>query len=149
VLKHSYLRHQAQVCMSLARAADDPVPRQRYEDLALDFTQNVGSQRDLDITAPPAVKKSQPDCPDKTRLLRLRASIASGPVRSPLPSYQDTDVEARAEANKRRHFFRIFRSATQILTRCVSLNLAFAWSAFSANDLSGCAPAFLPVRVIR
>jgi hypothetical protein len=138
--------------MSLARAADDPVLRQRYEDLALDFTQNVGGQRDLDITAPPAVKKSQPDCPDKTRLLRLRASIASGPVRSPLPSYQDTGVEARqrtAEVNKRRHFFCIFRSATQILTPCVSLNLAFAWSAFSANDLSGCAPAFLPVRVIR
>ena len=33
--------------------------------------------------------------------------------------------------------------------RSVSLNLAFAWNAFSANRLSGREPAILPPRVIR
>jgi hypothetical protein len=49
----SYFWHQAQVCMSLARATDDPVLKKRYEDLALEFAQNAGDERDLDITVPP------------------------------------------------------------------------------------------------
>ena len=39
--------------MALARGANDPVLKQRYEDLALELAQNVGSERDLDITVPP------------------------------------------------------------------------------------------------
>jgi hypothetical protein len=36
--------------MSLARATDDPTLRQHYEDLALEFTQKLGRERDLDIS---------------------------------------------------------------------------------------------------
>jgi hypothetical protein len=49
----SYFCHQAQLCMALARGANDPVLKQRDEDLALDLAQNAGSERDLDITVPP------------------------------------------------------------------------------------------------
>jgi hypothetical protein len=49
----SYFWHQAQVCMALARGTNDLVLKRRYEDLALDFAQNAGSERDLDITIPP------------------------------------------------------------------------------------------------
>ena len=35
--KHSDFWRQARVCMSLARACKDPVLKERYEDLALDF----------------------------------------------------------------------------------------------------------------
>jgi hypothetical protein len=49
----SYFWHQAQLCMALARGANDPVLKQRYEDLALDLAQNAGSERDLDMTVPP------------------------------------------------------------------------------------------------
>jgi hypothetical protein len=42
------------------------------------------------------------------------------------------------------------RSAAKLLTqRGVSLNLVFAWSAFSANRLSGREPGIRPLRVIR
>jgi hypothetical protein len=62
VLQRSYFWHQAQVCMSLARATDDPVLKQRCEDLALEFAQNAGDKRDLDLSAPPlAAIKSKPD----------------------------------------------------------------------------------------
>jgi hypothetical protein len=37
--------------MSLARASDDPLHRQRYEDLALEFAQSAAGERDLDIAA--------------------------------------------------------------------------------------------------
>ena len=46
--KRSYLWHQAQVCMSLARATDDPVLKARYQDLAVDFAQNAEREPDLD-----------------------------------------------------------------------------------------------------
>jgi hypothetical protein len=46
--KRSYFWHQAQVCMSLARVCNDPVLKERYEDLALDFAQNAGREQDLD-----------------------------------------------------------------------------------------------------
>jgi hypothetical protein len=49
----SYFWHQAQVCISLACATDEPVLKQRYEALALEFAQNVGDERDLDISVPP------------------------------------------------------------------------------------------------
>ena len=39
--------------MSLARATDDPVLKHRYQDLALEFAQNAGDERDFDITVPP------------------------------------------------------------------------------------------------
>ena len=32
------------ICMSLARVCNDPVLKERYEDLALDFARNAGSQ---------------------------------------------------------------------------------------------------------
>ena len=50
--KRSYLWHQAQVCMSLARATDDPVLKKRYEDLAVDFAQNAERERDFDSDKP-------------------------------------------------------------------------------------------------
>jgi hypothetical protein len=37
--------------MSLARASDDPVHKQRYEDLALEFAQSAVGERDLDVAA--------------------------------------------------------------------------------------------------
>lgn len=48
VTKRSYFWRQVQVCMSLARVCNDPVLKERYEDLALDFTQNAGRDHDLD-----------------------------------------------------------------------------------------------------
>jgi hypothetical protein len=38
--------------MSLAQATDDPVLKQHYEALALEFAQKLGGERDLDITVP-------------------------------------------------------------------------------------------------
>jgi len=49
----SYFWHQAQLCMALARGANDPVLKQRYEDLPLALAQSAGSEGDLDITVPP------------------------------------------------------------------------------------------------
>ena len=57
--KRSYLRHQAQVCMSLARATNDPVLKERYEDLAVDFARNAGREQDLD-----SIKISDPESDD-------------------------------------------------------------------------------------
>ena len=34
--------------MSLARATDDPVLKEQYEDLAVNFARNAGRERDLD-----------------------------------------------------------------------------------------------------
>jgi hypothetical protein len=39
--KRSDLWRQAQVCMSLARATDDPVLKERYVDLAVDLVWNA------------------------------------------------------------------------------------------------------------
>jgi len=39
--KRSYYWRQAQVCMSLARSTEDPLLKERYEDLAVDFAQNA------------------------------------------------------------------------------------------------------------
>jgi hypothetical protein len=51
--RRSYSWHRAQVCLSLARVTHDPELKQRYEDLALDFAQNVVDDRDPDVAAPP------------------------------------------------------------------------------------------------
>jgi hypothetical protein len=48
--KRSYFWHQAQVCMSLARVCNDPILKERYEDLALNFAQKTGREQDLDST---------------------------------------------------------------------------------------------------
>jgi hypothetical protein len=45
--QRSDLWRQAQVCMSLARATDDPVLKERYEDLAFDLFRNAEPERDL------------------------------------------------------------------------------------------------------
>ena len=34
--------------MSLARVTDDPVLKEQYEDLAVNFARNAGRERDLD-----------------------------------------------------------------------------------------------------
>jgi hypothetical protein len=48
--------------MSLARVSDNPVLKQRYEELALEFAQNACDRRDLDITAHPlAAVKPKPN----------------------------------------------------------------------------------------
>lgn len=55
VLGRSYFARQVQVCVSLARLTDDPALKRGYEDLAVEFAQNIGGDRDLDMTtAPPA-----------------------------------------------------------------------------------------------
>ena len=43
---------QARVCMTLARASDDPALKQYYEELALKFAQNAVNEHD-DITVVP------------------------------------------------------------------------------------------------
>jgi len=53
---------QARVCMSLARATADPVLKQRYEVLALEFAEKLGGEQDLDITVPSLAPK--PDSND-------------------------------------------------------------------------------------
>jgi hypothetical protein len=46
---------------SLARISGDPVLKQRYQELALEFAQNAGDERDLDINGPPlASNKPKP-----------------------------------------------------------------------------------------
>jgi len=45
--------------MSLARATDDPTLRQHYEDLALEFAQKVGREREPDI--PDSSLDAEPD----------------------------------------------------------------------------------------
>ena len=57
--KRSHLWHQAQVCMSLARATNDPVLKERYEDLAVDLARNASREQDLDST-----KISDPESDD-------------------------------------------------------------------------------------
>jgi hypothetical protein len=44
---------QAQVCMALARASNDPALKQRYVELALKFVQKSGDDRDLANAAAP------------------------------------------------------------------------------------------------
>jgi hypothetical protein len=48
--------------MSLARAASDPVLKQRYEVLALEFAEKLGGEEDLDTTVPSLAPK--PDSND-------------------------------------------------------------------------------------
>jgi hypothetical protein len=48
MLQRSYFWHQAQVCMSLARVTDDPVLKEQYEDLAVNFAGNAGRAANLD-----------------------------------------------------------------------------------------------------
>ena len=52
--KRSDMWRRAQVCMSLARATDDPVLKERYEDLALDLARNA--ERDQTF----AISKGRP-----------------------------------------------------------------------------------------
>jgi hypothetical protein len=39
--KRSDMWRQAQVCMSLARATNDPLLKERYQDLAVDLARNA------------------------------------------------------------------------------------------------------------
>jgi hypothetical protein len=66
MLKRSYFWHQAQVCMSLARACNDPILKERYEDLALNFAQKTGREQDLDSANSYlfGVKSGEPDSDD-------------------------------------------------------------------------------------
>jgi hypothetical protein len=50
--------------MSLARLTDDPALKRRYEELAVEFAQNIGDERDLDITSPPLASILKPDSGD-------------------------------------------------------------------------------------
>lgn len=64
MLVSSYFARQVQVCMSLARLTDDPALKRRYEELAVEFAQNIGDERDLDITSPPLASILKPDSGD-------------------------------------------------------------------------------------
>ena len=62
VLGRSYFWRQAQVCMSLARATDDPMHKQRYQDLALELILKANDERGLNTIGPPlAANKPKPD----------------------------------------------------------------------------------------
>jgi hypothetical protein len=66
MLRRSYFWHQAQVFKALARECDDPILKQRYEDWALELSQNAGSECDLDLAVPPlaTLKLRNPDSGD-------------------------------------------------------------------------------------
>jgi hypothetical protein len=49
--KRSDMWRQAQVCMSLARATDDPLLKEQYEDLAVDLARNAECERTLEISS--------------------------------------------------------------------------------------------------
>jgi hypothetical protein len=55
--------------MSLARVTNDPVLKERYEDLALGFVQNAGPEQDLDSTFSYlfGVKNQDPDNGDTSQ----------------------------------------------------------------------------------
>lgn len=63
--KRSDIWRQAQVCMSLARATDDPLLKERYEDLAVDLARNAERERTLEFsnrletghTSPPSYRR--------------------------------------------------------------------------------------------
>jgi len=47
--KRSYLWRQAQICLSRARATGDPILKELYEDMAVDFAHNAAHEQDLEI----------------------------------------------------------------------------------------------------
>jgi hypothetical protein len=55
-----YFLQQAQVCISLARSTNDPILKERLEDLALNFVQHVSGERDLGTAAPPLAAIKNP-----------------------------------------------------------------------------------------
>jgi broad specificity phosphatase PhoE len=46
--KRSYLWRQAQACLSRARVTADPLLKELYEDMAVEFARNAARERDLD-----------------------------------------------------------------------------------------------------
>ena len=46
--KRSYLWHQAEVCLSRARTSGDPVLKELYEDMAVDFAHDAAREQHLD-----------------------------------------------------------------------------------------------------
>jgi|307.fasta_scaffold03860_5 hypothetical protein len=46
--KRSYLWHQAEVCLSRARTSGDPVLKELYEDMAVDFAHDAAREQNLD-----------------------------------------------------------------------------------------------------
>ena len=46
--KRSYLWHQAEVCLSRARTSGDPVLKELYEDMAVDFAHDAARDQNLD-----------------------------------------------------------------------------------------------------
>jgi hypothetical protein len=48
MLKRSVLWRQAQVCLSRARVTGDPILKELYEDMAVDFAHNAAREQDLD-----------------------------------------------------------------------------------------------------
>ncbi len=46
--KRSYLWHHAEVCLSRARTSGDPVLKELYEDMAVDFAHDAAREQNLD-----------------------------------------------------------------------------------------------------
>jgi hypothetical protein len=46
--KRSYLWHQAEVCLLRARTSGDPVLKELYEDMAVDFAHDAAREQNLD-----------------------------------------------------------------------------------------------------
>jgi hypothetical protein len=79
--KRSDMWRRAQVCMSLARATDDPVLKERYEDLALDLARNAEHGRTFAISNRLNAGHTSPPCTDAVDVLRCRIVQAQGSTR--------------------------------------------------------------------
>jgi hypothetical protein len=71
--KRSDMWSQAQVCMSLARATNDPLFKERYEELAVDLARNAELERALEIVN--RLEAAAPVYPDTDPVDRLRCQV--------------------------------------------------------------------------
>ena len=71
--KRSDMWRQAQVCMSLARATNDPLLKERYEELAVDLARNAERERALEIVN--RLEAAAPVHPDTDPVDRLRCQV--------------------------------------------------------------------------
>jgi hypothetical protein len=78
--KRSDMWRQAQVCMSLARATNDPLLKERFEDLAVDLARNAERERTLEIVNRLEAGRTDTDPVDRLRCQALRAVYGKMPI---------------------------------------------------------------------
>ena len=72
--KRSYLWRQAQVCLSRARVTADPLLKELYEDMAVEFAHNAARERPRSAMNSSAQFKFEcPNCAAKYELIRVEA----------------------------------------------------------------------------